>query len=286
MIYNKLSGFSDEIDPSVDIQFEVLDRLGIHYFEPRGIDGKNISTLTDTQVQSLKEKMARHHIRASSIGSPVGKSYIEDDFREDFLLFQRVVAIARELGTRYIRIFSFFTREQQWDEAKRQEVLHRLRVMIAYAREQDVVLLHENEKNVYGDTVDRCVDLMENLYCDHFRAVFDPANFIQCGQDTKYALEKLEAYIAYLHIKDARGDKVVPAGHGDGNVAHILKTLFEKGFDGFLSLEPHLGNFEGLQALELDDHMKGLPQGGEGTFTLAYKALNKILDTILQGKDE
>ena len=70
----KLSGFSDEIAENVQKQFEVLNRLGIEYFEPRGIDGKNISELTDGETQELAEKMKKYGISVSSIGSPVEKS--------------------------------------------------------------------------------------------------------------------------------------------------------------------------------------------------------------------
>jgi len=279
----KLSGFADEISESLDIQFEVLNELNIGYFEPRGIDGKNISTLNDEELALLKEKMIAAGIKASSIGSPIGKVKLEDDFEAHFAKFQRVVEIAKLLDTKYIRMFSFYHNGgESWTEEERQVVFARLRQMIDFAKEQDVVLLHENEKDIYGDTADRCADLMNELGCNHFKAVFDPANFIQCGQDTKYAYSILKDHIAYMHIKDAilESGRVVPAGSGDGNVAYILEELFKKGFDGYLSLEPHLGSFAGLADLELDDKMLGLPQGGEGTFTLAYRALCNILDHI------
>ena len=81
-----------------------------------------------------------------------------------------------------------------------------------------------------------------------------------------------------MHIKDADENKnIVPAGMGMGNIEKILSSLKEKGYRGFVSLEPHLGSFEGLQDLELDDKMLGLPKSGEGTFTLAFNELNKIL---------
>ena len=73
MVYYKISGFSDEISQSVDMQFDVLNKLGIRYFEPRGIDGKNISALTDEEVILLKEKMNKAGIKVSSISSPIGK---------------------------------------------------------------------------------------------------------------------------------------------------------------------------------------------------------------------
>lgn len=282
MVYEKISGFSDEIDSCVVTQFEVLNRLGIKYFEPRGIDGKNISKLTNDEVKELKEKMNKYGIKVSSIGSPIGKVNIEDDFEEHFDEFKRVVEIAKALDTRYIRMFSFYKKEGEWTDEKRAEVFKRLKMMIDHAKENDIVLLHENEKDIYGDTVDRCADLMDNLYCDNFRAVFDPANFVQSGQDTKYAYEKLHKYVEYMHIKDSSANgKVVPAGMGEGNVEYVLKNLFDNGYRGFVSLEPHLGSFEGLAELELDDEMEKLPKGGEGTFTLAHNALVNILNNII-----
>ena len=282
MAYEKISGFSDEIDSCVVTQFEALNRLNIKYFEPRGIDGTNISKITDEQLAELKANMDKYGIKVSSIGSPIGKVNIEDDFEEHFELYKRVVYIAKTLETKYIRMFSFYTQEGGWNDEKREEVFRRLKIMIEYAKENDIVLLHENEKDIYGDIVDRCADLMDNLYCDNFKAVFDPANFVQSAQDTKYAYEKLGKYVEYMHIKDSRTDgRVVPSGMGEGNVEYVLKNLFDNGFDGFVSLEPHLGSFEGLAELELDDEMEKLPKGGEGTFTVAYNALNAILNKIL-----
>lgn len=282
MAYDKISGFSDEIAVEADTQFQVLNKLGIRYFEPRGIDGKNISALSEDEVEALKEKMGAYGISVSSIGSPIGKVKLSESFEEHFELFKNVVKTANILNAKYIRMFSFYHDGEDWSEAERAEVLAHLKKMIDYAGEHEIVLLHENEKGIYGDTAKRCLDLMEELSCDHFKAVFDPANFVQCGQDTKEAYEMLKPYIAYMHIKDSRfaDGRVVPAGVGDGNVEYILTDLFENGYDGFLSLEPHLGKFAGLKDLELDDKMMDLPEGGEGTFTLAYRALAGILERI------
>lgn len=283
MLYEKISGFSDEIAESAAKQFTVLSKLDIHYFEPRGVDGKNIASLSDEEVVQLKKMMDQHGIKVSSIGSPIGKIKLGEPFEEHFELFKRVVQIAKQLETKYIRMFSFYHEGgEEWNAQERTEVLNRLGRMIDHAKEQDVILLHENEKDIYGDTADRCMDLMRELYSDHFKAVFDPANFVQSKQDTLYAYENLKEYIAYMHIKDAKfiDGSVVPVGLGDGNVEEILKRLFDKGYDGFLSLEPHLGSFSGLSELELSDKMENLPDGGEGTFTLAYRALCGILEKI------
>lgn len=273
----KISGFADEIDENCDIQFAVLQKLGIKHFEVRGVDGKNISELSEDEAKNLKKKMDSFSISASSVGSPIGKINITDDFEPHFETFRRLVKIAKILGTKYIRIFSFYRGEDD-----RTEVFTRLKQLIDYAKENDIILLHENEKGIYGESPERNLDLMENLGCKNFRAVFDPANYVQCGYDTKYAFDLLKDHIEYIHIKDAlfKNGDVVPAGMGDGNVEYILKSLKNRGYNGFLSLEPHLGNFKGLASLELDEKMENLPDGGESTFTLAYNALDKILDKL------
>ena len=280
-MYSKLSGFSDEISENIITQFEVLNKLGIKYFEPRGVDGKNISALSDDELKSLKDNMRKFDIKASSIGSPIGKIKISDDFDAHFNLFKRVVEIAKFLDTKYIRMFSFYN-DGKWDEVARKEVFRRLNILINYAKENDVILLHENEKDIYGDTVERCLELMKEFYCENFKAVFDPANFVQCNQDTKKAINLLSPYVEYLHIKDAISEdgRVVPSGFGDGNIALVVSEFLNKDINGFISLEPHLGSFEGLSDLELDDSMLNLPKSGEGTFTIAFNALNKIISGL------
>ncbi len=145
-----------------------------------------------------------------------------------------------------------------------------------------MVLLHENEKGIYGDTALRCLDLLQALNCSYVKATFDPANFVQCGEDTIDAFEMLEYYIEYMHIKDAKSGcgTVVPAGQGDGNIDYILQKLHKRGWSGFLSLEPHLGNFEGFADLEQTTEVKKDTSGPE-KFEIAYSALAQIVKRIL-----
>lgn len=275
-----ISGFSDEIDSNIIVQFKEIKRLGIDYFEPRFINDKNIGDLNVAETDELLNRMKEFGVKASSIGSPIGKISITDDFEPHFEKFKNVVRIAKTLGTKYIRMFSFFIEDGE-QEKYRAEVIRRLSALIEYAKQEDVILLHENEKDIYGDTIERCLDLMQELYCDNFKAVFDPANFVQCGQDTKIAYEKLSQYIEYMHIKDSMEDgSIVPAGLGKGNVEFILKSLKEKGYNGFVSLEPHLGTFAGLENLETGDEMLKLEKSSADKYELAYDALKKIIERI------
>lgn len=274
-----ISGFADEIDSSTDIQFKTIKSLNISYFEPRGIDGKNIADLSEEEARALREKMDRYGVKASSLGSPVGKIDITDDFEPELEKLAHVAKTAKIIGTRNIRVFSFYIPDEKYEEY-RTEVMKRLSAMAELAEKEGVILLHENEKGIYGDTPERCRDIFETVKSDNLRAVFDPANFVQCGVDTKEAFGLLKNYVSYVHIKDAAKDgTVVPAGQGVGNVEYILKQLKYGGYNGFLSLEPHLGSFGGFAKLENGDN-KFAEESDAGKFETAYNALKNILERI------
>ena len=275
-----ISGFADEIDSSTDIQFKTIKSLNISYFEPRGIDGKNIADLSEEEAWALREKMDRYGVKASSVGSPVGKIDITDDFEPELEKLAHVAKTAKIIGTRNIRVFSFYIPDEKYEEY-RTEVMKRLSAMAELAEKEGVILLHENEKGIYGDTPERCRDIFETVKSDNLRAVFDPANFVQCGVETyPYAFNMLREFVVYMHIKDAKGQTVVPAGSGDGHVPEIISELYKSGYEGFLSLEPHLGVFGGLAQLEKGDEMMELPESDAEKFTVAADALKKIISEV------
>lgn len=273
-----ISCFADEIDSSVDKQIALLKELGIFWIEFRSGDGKGVADYTAKEAQALREKLDGAGIRISALGSPIGKIDITQDFEPHFKTFQAMAELTEIYGTDKIRMFSFFMPEGADVSAYRDEVMKRMSRLVDYAASKNLVLLHENEKDIYGDLAPRCLDLMKEFYGSSFQCTFDFANFVQCGQDTLEAYEMLEPYISYVHIKDAlfENGSVVPAGEGDGQVAEILGRLEKKGFDGFLSLEPHLADFAGLKNLEKSAASRGRTDGEEA-FCTTYRALQKIL---------
>ncbi len=278
-----LSGFSDEIDADIEVQLSHLKELGIRFFEPRTINGKNISDLTDEEALNLKSRMDFYGISASSIGSPIGKIGILDDFEKHMELLSRTIRTAKIIGCSYIRVFSFYIPDGEYT-LFRDEVLRRMKVMTNLASFENVILLHENEKGIYGDTAIRCREILDEVSSPHLKAVFDPANFIQCHQTTyPEAYGLMRPYIEYMHIKDALSSgEVVPAGEGIGFVPEILKSLKASGYEGFLSIEPHLGSFSGLSRLSRDDsrRLEDKEPSSAEKFDLAYKALQAILQRV------
>jgi sugar phosphate isomerase/epimerase len=279
MLYNtKLTGFADEINTDIKRQVQLLNELGISYLELRSANGKNVADFTMDEAKKLKKYLTDHKLQVSGIGSPIGKIKITDDFEAHFEVYKRVVEISKIMETPYIRMFSFFMPEGDDPERYKEEVFLRMKRFVDYAKYQKIILLHENEKDIYGEKALQCIQLMERFYGDHFKCTFDFANFVQAKQDTLEAYEQLQPYIEYIHIKDAMWEngKVVPAGEGDGNLREILSKLDQRGYSGFLSLEPHLFEFEGLRNLEKNPGKRSLTDG-EAAFTIAYQALINIL---------
>lgn len=262
-----LSGFADEIASDLKTQLYWLNKFNIGFVEMRNVNGKGLVNHTIDEVKLIKQELELWDIKVSAVGSPIGKIKIDDDFGPHFDLFKHTVEIAQVLESEYIRMFSFFIPENENPDNHRDEVLGRWTKMAEYAKGTGITLLHENEKGIYGDTPERCLDLLESMADYPVKGIFDPANFVQCKVETyPHGFNLLKDHIAYMHIKDAIMETgwVVPSGEGDGKIKEILNQLKDSGYNGFLSLEPHL--------LTSD-----IAIGGHERFKLALDALLKIL---------
>jgi sugar phosphate isomerase/epimerase len=258
----RLSAFADEISADLNEQIEVLQSEHIHFIDLRGVWNTNVLDLTDQQIGEIKQTLDANGIGVSAIASPIGKIPIDASFEEHLQRFRRASELAQFFETPYIRIFSFYPPVSE-DKAHcgdpsswRNEVFRRLGEIASLVRDTNIILLHENEKEIYGDTIARCIELLQTINDSHFQAIFDPANFIQCEQKPyPNAYEALRPWLRYMHVKDALADgTVVAAGEGKAHWREILQQLRADGYDGFFSLEPHLalsGQFQGFSGPEL-----------------------------------
>ncbi|CAA9433299.1 FIG00468870: hypothetical protein [uncultured Rubrobacteraceae bacterium] len=241
-----LTGFADEISPELDEQLETLAEESMRYMELRSVWNTNVLDLTDGELRKVRSAASGRGVGISSIGSPIGKVPITDPFGPHLIRFRRALHVADLMQAAYVRVFSFFIPEGREPGLYREEVLERMGTLADEAGDAGVTLLHENEKEIYGDIPARCLDILVSIDSPALRAVWDPANFVQCGVGRPYTegYETLRPYIEYVHVKDALAGSglVVPAGEGDGEILETLSALRESGFDGFLSLEPHLAS--------------------------------------------
>lgn len=252
-----LSGFGDEVDPDPKIQAAVLLALGASYIEVRSAWGVNVVELRDEQVAELKAILDESGLKVSAVASPIGKVDISLPAHHEAERLRRIIEVAKSLDTKYIRMFSFFSAEDQRPEDIREAVMERMSILARIAEESDVVLIHENEKDIYGDTPERVLDLMETVNSPALRAAWDNANFVQVGvKPYSDAYAMLRPYLEYLQVKDAiaGSGEVVPTAQGDGQLVETLTALRDDGYAGFASLEPHLaaqhelGGFSGPAA--------------------------------------
>jgi len=238
-----LSGFIDEISPDFTEQCATASGLGLKFVELRSAWGINILDLAPEQLDTMKETLAAYDLEVSSIGSPIGKIFIDEEFPPHLERMRHAAEVAHFFGAPYIRIFSFFLRPGADPAEHREEVIGRMRALARVAENADLILLHENEKEIYGDVPSRCLDVVRSVASPHLRLAWDPANFVQVGvrpHTDGYAI--LRPHVEYIQIKDALAatGEVVPAGKGDGEVDRTVRALHHDGFDGFFSLEPHL----------------------------------------------
>lgn len=270
----RFCAFADEASPDLSGQINALKRNGASYIELRGVNGKNVSELTAEEACEAKKMLDDGGISVFSIGSPIGKIDMNDDFDAHLSKYKHVIELAEIFEAKRIRMFSFYGAE-----GRKNDVIERLNKLISVTPDH-ITLCHENEKGIYGETPEGCLEILDAL--PRLRAVFDPANFVQCGINTLTAWEMLKNKVDYLHIKDAVGQTVVPAGEGEGNVKQIVSEYFKLGGE-VISMEPHLSNFVGLSGLEREGEVTKMAYSYASTdeaFDAAFTAINKVLAEV------
>jgi len=263
-----LSGFGDEIDDDPAVQVAVLQALGAKHIEVRSAWGTNVVDLSNDQLSALAKLLEEKDMLVSAIASPIGKVDVTLPVEHEVTRLRRAANAAKVLHARYIRIFSFYYGESVPVDSIRDAVIERMSALAAVAEEEGVILLHENEKDIFGDVPDRVLDIIETVNSPALKVAWDAANFVQVGVkpfDEAYA--KLRPHLEYLQVKDAlfANGHVVPAGEGDGDLLRTVEALKADGYTGFASLEPHLAGAHGLGGFS-----------GPTAFGIAARAFAKV----------
>lgn len=277
----QIFAFADEASADFDAQIKAMQRNGLNGIEIRNVGDKNVTDLTVEEAKEVRRKMDDAGLATWAIGSPLGKIHIETgDFPAHLEKFKRTLEIADFLSAENIRMFSFFMPNGKDPAIFRDEVIDRLGKFADLTAGSGIALCHENEKGIYGDNAARCLDVLNAV--PQLHGVFDPANFVQCGQNTLEAWELLKDRVKYMHIKDALWDgSVVPAGKGDGNVPAIVREFIARGGKQF-TIEPHLKVFKGLADLEQEGEQSKVGErfvfdSNDAAFDAACEAFKALL---------
>jgi sugar phosphate isomerase/epimerase len=238
----RLSAFADEISPDPNEQLDCLKTHGIRFIEFRSLGGTNVLDLSPQQHQTFRDQLRANGFGLSALGSPIGKIPITDPFEPHEQRFETAMRLAEFYETPRIRVFSFYIPAGTPPEACRDEVLRRMTALARRASERGLMLVLENEKGIYGDTADRVADVLQSVGSEALAHAFDPANYVEVGQEIPAAWSRLKNWVRHFHVKDYRAADHchVPAGEGDGRIPDLLADAVASGFDGFAVLEPHL----------------------------------------------
>jgi sugar phosphate isomerase/epimerase len=263
----RISGFADEAGVTAQEQMDALEKNGVRLIELRSVDGKGILEHDEAALKALAEQFKSRGFSVSALGSPIGKTPIEEDFSAAQENFRKILRAAELFKAPYIRAFSFYMPQNKDPMPWAGEVVKRLGELVKMAEDRGIQFALENESGIFTDLPERCAYVLDRI--PGLRMAFDPGNFIMNGADTLKAWRLLKNRTAYFHIKDGIAEpekRNCPAGEGVGHIPEILKDAYESGFDNVLSIEPHLSYRSDLNKAQ--------------QFTVAANALKKILNDV------
>lgn len=264
-----LTAFADEVSPNLDEQLAALTAHGVKGLDVRSVEGVNVLDLTLNDYERIRDEVAERGLHVSCVGSPVNKVPYDvmGQGRELDRLRKACYAAAR-LNTKKIRLFTPEVPEDE-HEARTDDVIKWMKEQKQIVQEHGLIALHENDAKFWGAYPQNAKRLFEALGDDSFKAAFDFANTVLLGfraMDDWFPW--LLPHLDTLHIKDAiqAEGKVVPAGEGDGQIRETLAYLIGEGWNGLLTMEPHLQAAGPLGGFS-----------GEQLFSTAVAALRKTL---------
>jgi sugar phosphate isomerase/epimerase len=260
-----LTGFADEAGASIDVQIKATRELGWRDIESRGVEvagfpAANIHDVPDDAFDVVARKLEEAGIRINCFGSTIanwGKK-IDEPFDSSLAEARRAIARMKRLGTKLVRIMSFAVRmdadKRDIEDQMEEERFRRVRELKAMFEDEGLTPVHENCMNYGGMSWQHTLRLIERV--PGLKLVFDTGNPIFTDDRSKPRpypkqsawefYEHVKEHIAYIHIKDGRWDAEKGQSvftfpdEGDGDVRRIMEDLIARGYDGGISIEPHL----------------------------------------------
>ena len=255
-----LTGFADEAADSLFDQIEVTKTLGWENIESRDIDGINIHDLPEKKFDLVCKELEGKGVYVNCFGSAVANwgVQITDPFEVTLEKVGRAIPRMQRLGTTLIRMMSY-ARLKNLDgtlasKQMEEERFRRLRIITDLFTSAGITPVHENCMNYGGMGWSYTLKMLENV--PGLKLVFDTGNpvaNVDYSAKPPYPMQsswefyqKVKKHIAYIHIKDGVYNKTKDdldycyPGEGDGDVRRIVKDLLDNGYDGGISMEPHM----------------------------------------------
>lgn len=252
-----LTGFADEAGASVDVQIKATLELGWKNIESRRVEDGNIHDISDDTFDTVCEKLAAAGVHINCFGSAIANwgKHIDKPFDSSLEETARAIPRMQRLGTKLIRIMSFAVlKDRGPDDQMEEERFRRVNELTKMFLDAGIQPVHENCMNYGGMGYTYTLKLLENV--PGLKLVFDTGNPVFTDDRSKPApypkqsawefYQHVKDHVAYIHIKDGIWNpeketcEYTYAGEGDGDVKKIVKAALDNGYDGGISMEPHL----------------------------------------------
>lgn len=291
-----LTGFADEAADSIEGQIKATKLLGWDSIEARTINGKTISQLSEKEFEIIEQKLKKADIKINCLSSTIAnwQKTILNPFEADLDETQKLIPRMKKLNISMVRIMSYAPLRDRYgnilDNQQEKEIFRRLNIICRMFKEEGIIPVHENCMTYGGISWQNTKKLLANV--PNLKLVFDTGNPIALAVESRKvkfgSLEKaswdfyqyIKEHIIYIHIKDViynqENRKLIYTfpGEGQANIRKILKDLLENGYDGGLSIEPH------MEVVFHDPTQQSTDQARFENYIQYGKYLMKILEEI------
>jgi len=279
----RIGAITDEYDP-VDLAraLQAMMDTGMAGVELRMVYGKNIMNLSDGELETARAEAAAKGLEVVSIASPLLKCVLPDSpavderfqhdifasqhtFEDQPALARKALRIARMMGARIVRVFSYWRTVAP--ERCFERIVEALRGLADQARQEDLIIGLENEHACNIATAAEAARVLQALDHPNLKLVWDPANALCAGENPfPSGYRRLDASrIVHVHAKDCRmeGHKPLwgPLGTQTVDWKGQIEALLADGYAGYIHLETHWsgpGDNKFLASVICGENLKGL----------------------------
>ena len=230
-----ISVINDEVSSDILELIDILNEVDLKLVELRKANNKYLFQIDEKELLKYKEELDKNNIKVSLVDSPIGKG--KYDHVQELELLYKYIKIAKIFECKYLRIFTDVS----------DNILDGLKKYNEIAKENEIILLLENEPNTYGENYNNLLKIMNNNY-SNIKILYDAENYYSINLDYIKALTLLMPYIEYVHLRDKKKDKYVYFYDGEIDIKRII-SLLNKNI--IISLETHLPMSSNLEKRKL-----------------------------------
>lgn len=268
-----VSVITDEISQDIEVACQLADKYHLAAIEIRSVEDTAPEKLTDAQIEKILAVAAKYNLQISALCSSVLKC---EPGQEDDAQIVQAIAVAKKLGCRIIRAFSYFASESYDQDA----LVRKLQTYAKLAAAEGMVLAIENEPSVNASSGEKLAKLLDKVGCDNVGALWDPGNSLYGETEPGYpeGYDHIKKHLIHVHLKDAvpcdgetRG---VALCKGEADFAGLFRALTKDGYRGYVTLETHY-----KKNAVIDEELMRRP-GGTAFSEGGYEATEECLQNL------